>query len=345
MSVARPLLIRAKAPLRVSFAGGGTDVSPFMDREGGCVVSATINRYAHGTLRPRPAPQVAITSLDFGTSVEYDSRDLAQYDGKFDLAKAAISRLCPGEAVGLELFLHSDVPPGSGLGSSSTLMVTLVALLNEYRQLGLDRHRLAELAYQIERVDLKIRGGYQDQYAAAFGGFNYIEFAASGVTVHPLALPPGVLNELEAGLLLAYTGAPRMSSHIIEDQVGRYERGEAQSVESLRRLKGLAVEIRDALADGRVRDFADLLHEEWVTKQQLSPKIGTEHLGEIYRAARAEGAIGGKAAGAGGGGFMLLFCPFDRKHGVARRLQGLGCVVSDLAFSRDGVQTWTSPDG
>ena len=339
-----PRLIRAKAPLRVSFAGGGTDVSPFVEREGGCVVSATINRYAHGTLRARAAPHVKIQSLDFGTSVEYDSRELTQYDGKFDLAKAAISRLCPGEAVGLDLFLHSDVPPGSGLGSSSTLMVTLVGLLNEYRHLALGAHRIAALAYEIERVDLGVRGGYQDQYAAAFGGFNFMEFTAKGVAVTPLDLPPGLVNELEASLLLAYSGAPRMSSHIIEDQVARYERGEEESIQSLRRLKALAIEMRDALLAERLADFGELLHVEWQTKQRLSPKIGTQHLGELYAAARETGAIGGKAAGAGGGGFLLLCCPFDKKHRVAQRLQELGCTVSDLAFSREGVQTWTVPD-
>lgn len=336
-------IIRAKAPLRVSFAGGGTDVSPFVEREGGCVVSATIDRYAHGTLRVRPAPNVTIQSLDFGTSVQYDSRDLTQYDGKFDLAKAAINRMCPGEPVGMELFLHTDVPPGSGLGSSSTLVVTLVALLRDYRQIALGRHQIAELAYEIERVDLKIQGGYQDQYAAAFGGFNFIEFTGSGVNVCPLDLPAGTVNELEANLLLAYTGAPRMSSHIIEDQVSRYE--SRDSLATLRELKRLAIEVRDALIAGELRDFGQLLHQEWETKQRLSDKIGTSHLSEIYGAARELGALGGKAVGAGGGGFMLLYCPFDRKHRIAQGLREMGCTVSDLAFSRGGVETWSVNGG
>ncbi|MBI4502345.1 MAG: GHMP kinase [Gemmatimonadetes bacterium] len=336
-------LIRAKAPLRVSFAGGGTDVSPFVEREGGCVVSATINRYAHGTLRIRPGPQVTIQSLDFGATVEYDPHELTQYDGHFDLAKAAINRMCPGEAAGLELFLHSDVPPGSGLGSSSTLVVTLVALLKEYRRLSLSKYQIADLAYQIERVDLGIRGGYQDQYAAAFGGFNFIEFSSAGVAVRPLGLPPATINELETNLLLAYTGAPRLSSHIIEDQVARYESGEGASVQGLRELKALAVEMREALVAGQLSGFGELLHREWETKQRLSPKIGTTQLAELYGAARAAGASGGKAVGAGGGGFMLLYCPFDRKHQIAETLRKVGCTVSDLAFSAEGVQTWTVP--
>jgi len=337
-------LFRAKAPLRISFAGGGTDVSPFVEREGGCVVSATINRYAHGTLRVRPGSQVAIQSADFGGSVEYDSRELPLYDGRSDLAKAAINRMCPGEPVGLELFLQTDVPPGSGLGSSSTLVVTLVGLLKEYRRLSLSRHDIANLAYQIERIDLGIKGGYQDQYAAAFGGFNFIEFGAEGATVCPLDLSTEVVDELEANLLLAYTGAPRLSSHIIEDQVFRYERGDELSIRSLRRLKHLALEMRDALCAGRLRDFGKLLHAEWETKQQLSPKIGTVHLADIYAAALESGALGGKVAGAGGGGFMLLYCPFDRRHRIAERLRQEGCTVADLAFSNGGVETWTVSD-
>ncbi len=335
------ILIRAKAPLRVSFAGGGTDVSPFVEREGGCVVNATINRFAHGTLRARAGSQVTIRALDFGVSVEYDSRELTEYDGRFDLAKAAISRLCSGEAVGMDLFLHSDVPPGSGLGSSSTLLVTLVALLREYQHLALTKYQIADLAYQIERVDLGIKGGYQDQYAAAFGGFNFIEFTATGVKVTPLDLSPSTLNELEANLLLAYTGAPRLSSHIIEDQVARYESGQADTARSLRELKQLAGEMRDVLLAGDLGGFGELLNVEWATKQRLSPKIGTTHLREIYESAREDGALGGKVVGAGGGGFMLLYCPFDRKHRVAEGLRTQGCVVTDMAFCKEGVQTWT----
>ena len=163
------------------------------------------------------------------------------------------------------------------------------------------------------------------------------------VAVRPLGLPPGTINELEANLLLAYTGAPRLSSHIIEDQVSRYESGEGASVQSLRALKALAIEMRDALVAGQLSGFGELLHVEWETKQRLSPKIGTTHLAEIYQAARDLGALGGKAVGAGGGGFMLLYCPFDRKHKIGERLRERGCVVSDLAFSQDGVETWTVP--
>src|SRR4249919_2160317 len=171
-------LIRARAPLRISFAGGGTDVPPFPEREGGAVLSSTINRYAWGTLRPRDDEQICISSRDFGVSLTYASRDSLTYDGQMDLAKAAINRLAGEHKGGYDLFLHTDAPPGSGLGSSSAMMVVLVGLLKEFHGLPLTDYEIAEVAYSIERVDLAIHGGMQDQYAAAFGGFNFIEFLA-----------------------------------------------------------------------------------------------------------------------------------------------------------------------
>jgi D-glycero-alpha-D-manno-heptose-7-phosphate kinase len=333
-------LIRVKAPLRVSFGGGGTDVSPFVETEGGCVLSATINRYVHGTLRPRDDQQVKIQALDFGTSADYDLREVPTYDGNFDLAKAAIKVMCTEAPAGFDIYLHSDVPPGSGLGSSSTMVVALGALLAEHLKLSLTEYELAELAYRIERQELGIKGGYQDQYAATFGGFNFIEFGRHHVTVNPLRLKTDLVCELELNLLLAYTGAPRLSSHIIADQVARYERGEFENVAALRRIKALAVAMKDALLRGRLHDFGTLLHEEWEAKQQLSEKIGTPRLKELYAEARAAGALGGKVAGAGGGGFLLLYCPFDRKHAIAARLRDAGCAMADFAFVDRGVQTW-----
>lgn len=344
MSAGAPPLVRAKAPLRVSFAGGGTDVSPFVEREGGCVLSATINRYAHGTLRSRNHSQVNIQALDFGTSVDYDISDVPAYDGKLDLVKAAIKVMMPGASEGLDLYLQSDVPPGSGLGSSSTVVVTMVALLAEHAKRTLTDYEIAELAYRIEREELGIKGGYQDQYAAAFGGFNFIEFEGGRATVNPLRIKGDVVNELEANMLLAYAGAPRFSSRIIEDQVGRYERGEVDSLEGLRRIKELAVEMKGALLRGHLDEFAVLLHEEWLAKKRLSDRISTPHLDALYEAARQEGALGGKVAGAGGGGFLMLYCPFDRKHRIAQRLRDMDCSTTDFAFTRKGVQTWTVPD-
>lgn len=334
------MLIRAKAPLRISFAGGGTDIPPFPQQEGGCVLSATINRYAYGTLRPRSDGQIRIESLDFGLSVTYNVEDKLVYDGKLDLAKAAILKLGGNDSRGFDLFLHSDVPPGSGLGASSAMMVVLVGLLKEFKKLPLTEYEIADLAYILERKELGIQGGLQDQYAATFGGFNYIEFLPDCVVVNPLRLSPEVINELEYNLLLCYTGKTRLSAGIIEDQVQRYQRKETEVVEVLRELKRLTIEMKKALLRQELETFGRLLHEEWQQKKKLSPKISNPELDELYEIARKHGAIGGKITGAGGGGYMLLYCHFDKKHKVAEKMRELGCTITDFAFEPLGLQTW-----
>jgi D-glycero-alpha-D-manno-heptose-7-phosphate kinase len=334
------MLIRAKAPLRISFAGGGTDVPPFPQREGGCVLSATVNRYAYGSLLPRPDRQVCIHSLDFGVSVEYDPEDKLVYDGKLDLAKATIARVKGKEPAGFDLYLHSDVPPGSGLGSSSAMMVTLVGLLKELHNLPLTDYEVADLAYVIERKELGIHGGIQDQYAAAFGGFNYIEFLADRVVVNPLKISADVLNELQYNLLLCYTGTARLSAHIIEDQVRRYEKSEYATLQALRELKALTAEMKNALLRRQLDHFGELLHHEWECKKRLSGKISNPHLDGLYAAARAAGAIGGKITGAGGGGFMMLYCGFNSRRKVAEAMKEMGCTLADVGFEPAGLQTW-----
>jgi D-glycero-alpha-D-manno-heptose-7-phosphate kinase len=334
------MLIRAKAPLRISFSGGGTDVPPFPQQEGGCVLSSTINHYSYGTLRPREDSQISIESLDYGLAVQFNAEDKMTYDGKLDLAKAAILKMDGREGQGFDLFLHSDAPPGSGLGASSAMMVALVGLMKEFRNLPMTDYDVAEHAYIIERRELAIQGGLQDQYAAAFGGFNYIEFLADSVIVNPLKIKPAIVNELQYNLLLCYTGQTRLSANIIEDQVKRYERKEADSLTALRELKHLTVEMKNLLLRGQLDNFGDLLHHEWEHKKKMSSKISSAHLDEIYDAARKEGVIGGKITGAGGGGYMLLYCRFDRRHKVAEKLTQMGCVVTDFAFEPFGLQTW-----
>jgi D-glycero-alpha-D-manno-heptose-7-phosphate kinase len=334
------MFLRAKAPLRISFAGGGTDVPPFSQREGGCVLNATINRYAYATLCPRLDRQVRIDSLDFGLSVSYDLEGIPPYDGKLDLVKAAVSKLMGGDTPGIDLYLHSDAPPGSGLGASSALVVALVGLLKDFRNLPLTDYEIAEVAYVIERKDLGVQGGMQDQYAAAFGGFNYIEFLPDRVVVNPLKMTPDVVNELQYNLLLCYTGRTRLSAHILDDQIARYERGETESLEALRELKRLTVDMKNALLRRRLDEFGELLHYEWGQKRRMSPRISDPALDELYECARREGATGGKITGAGGGGYMLLYCPFVVKHRVAERMKELGCVIADFAFEPSGLQGW-----
>lgn len=334
------MLIRAKVPLRISFAGGGTDVPPFPQEEGGCVLSATITRYATGTLSPRRDDQIGIHSVDFGMSVQYSLADKLIYDGKLDLVKAAIKSVGSDNNKGFDLFLHSEAPPGSGLGASSAMMVTLVGLLKEFKNLPMSDYDVADLAYIIERKDLGIQGGLQDQYAAAFGGFNFIEFLSDRVIVNPLKISADVINELQYNLLLCYTGKTRLSGHIIEDQVQRYERGEVTTIQALRDLKQLTVEMKNALLRRQLNYFGELLHEEWVHKRRVSARISNPELDNLYDIARQNGAIGGKISGAGGGGFMMLYCHFDQKHRVAAKLKELGCMVMDVGFEMNGLQTW-----
>jgi D-glycero-alpha-D-manno-heptose-7-phosphate kinase len=338
------MLIRAKAPLRISFAGGGTDVPPFPDQEGGLVLNATINRYAYGTLRPRPDDNIQIDSHDYGQSTRFAASEWPVFDGKLDLAKAAIRRLAGGESRGFDLLLHSNAPPGSGLGSSSAMMVTLIGALAEFRSLPLTDYELAELAHSIEREELGIKGGRQDQYAAAFGGFNFIELSGDRVVVNPLRVAPDAMLELEHNLLLCYTGTTRKSDHIIEDQTTRFEERDEDAVAGLRAQKDLAVEMKNALLQRRLRDFGELLHAAWEAKKRMSTRISNARIDELYDEARRTGAIGGKVTGAGGGGYVLLYCRYDRKHAVAERMIELGASVDEFAFEASGLRTWRVDD-
>jgi D-glycero-alpha-D-manno-heptose-7-phosphate kinase len=329
---------RARAPLRLSFCGGGTDVSPYPEEHGGCVLSATINHYAYASLRPRRDSRLTLASLDYDMVAKYEHPRRLKFDGTLDLLKAAVRALRVRR--GADLWTHSDAPPGSGLGASSTLMVSLLAVLREWLKLELPPYELAELAYRVERVDLQLAGGRQDQYAAAFGGFNYIEFGNPGTVVTPLRLRRETLEELEYRLLLCYMGQTRQSARIIERQTKDYTSGRASTVDALHALKLQTVEMKRALLLGHLDAFGELLHEAWLHKRQLAEGISTPHVDKMYATARKEGALGGKMTGAGGGGYFLFLTRFDRRHRVAAALEKLGGQVVPFQFEARGVQSW-----
>jgi D-glycero-alpha-D-manno-heptose-7-phosphate kinase len=336
------VVVRSRAPLRLSFAGGGTDVAPFPETEGGAVLSATIDRYAYGSLTPRADQRICVHSLDLGVSLDFDARDEPSFDGELDLVKAAVRRLGgdgTGPGGGFDLLLRSSAPPGSGLGSSSTMLVALVGLLREHHRLPLTDYEVAELAYQAERVDLRIRGGHQDHYAATFGGFNFIEFGER-VIVNPLRVNDSVVDELQLNLLLCWTGTTRQSALIIEDQTARLAGGELETLAGLRAQKELAVAMKSALLRGELSEFGSLLGEAWKQKKRMSPLIATDFIEEAYDVAMRAGALGGKVTGAGGGGYILFYCDFARKHRLAEALTRMGGVVTDVAFERRGLTTW-----
>lgn len=331
-------VIRAKAPLRLSFAGGGTDVPPFPEEEGGLVLSATINRYAYGALAPRTDSKIGLESVDFGLSLNYGMDEEIIFDGRLDLAKAAIRKMGRG---GYDLFLHSNAPPGSGLGSSSAVMVTIIGLLKEFHGQPLTDYEVAQLAFDLERKELGIKGGLQDQYAATFGGFNFIEFEADRVIVNPLRISADVVHELEHNMLLCYTGKTRSSHGIIEDQTNRWKGGDPEALTGLRAGKELAVAMKNALLQRRLNDFGDLLGAAWEEKKKMSPRISNEFIDAAYEEARKHGALGGKVTGAGGGGYMLFYCPFQQKHHVANALIAMGGQVSEFEFTSNGLTSWS----
>lgn len=334
-------IIRAKSPLRVSFTGGGTDVPAWYEVNPGAVLSSTINRYAYVTLYPRDDRQVRIRSLDLGFSIDFDLDHGPAYDGALDLAKAAIKRLDIDR--GMEIDIRSDAPAGSGLGGSSALTSALLGALAEFRGLKLTREQLAELNYTVERIDLKIAGGKQDQYATAYGGFNTIKFCKDLIAVEPVEVSPSIVNDLEAHLLLCYTGKVRAHGNLVAKQVEMFQQGRTTTIDGMKRLYDMVFEMRDALVEGDLDCFGHLMHEAQINKMRMNPHVteGTA-IDSMYEAAMNAGSLGGKLLGAGGGGYVAFYCPTNKQHEVRAVLESMGGTISDFAFDEQGMQVWRS---
>jgi D-glycero-alpha-D-manno-heptose-7-phosphate kinase len=315
---------------------------PFAAKHGGLVLSSTIRRHAYATLRPLPRRVIRVHALDYGRIASYGLDEPLILDGKSDLVTACLRRLqVNAQATGFDLFLETDAPPGSGLGASSALVVAVLGAFDSWRHLNLGPYAIAELAYELERKDVRIAGGMQDQYAATFGGFNLIEFHGErNVIVNPLRIDGKVLHELEYNSILVFTGATRLSSRIIDSQLTNISAGRAKVVAALARMKELALEAKAALLQHRLLDLGEILHEEWTHKKSTSSSVSTAEIDRLYDEARRHGALGGKVSGAGGGGFMFLLCPFDRKPAVVKRLTDLGAQVSRVEFGQEGLQSW-----
>jgi D-glycero-alpha-D-manno-heptose-7-phosphate kinase len=335
------MIIRAKAPLRISFAGGGTDLPYWYEEHGGAVFSSTINRYAYATLYPREDRLIRIQSVDLGYFVNYDIDEGPMRDGVLDLAKTAIHRL--GAERGMDIDVRSDAPPGSGLGGSSALTAAVIGAVATYLGETLDCYELAELNFEIERHDLGIAGGKQDQYAATFGGFNLIEFYKDRVLVNPLNIGRDILNDLEAHLLLCYTGRCRADLGLVDQHMKMYREGRIDTVQGMRRLYDLVFEMKEAVLKGRLHDFGELLHDAYANKKRMNPDVAAGTICDrLYDEALAQGATGGKLLGAGGGGYLLLYVQTHRQHAVRQALTALGGQFTDFAFDDLGLQTWRS---
>jgi len=334
------MVVHSRAPVRVSFAGGGTDVSPFTEEHGGAVVSAAINKYAWGSLQTRVDSKITLVDSHF-KPVTFKSKEDIRYGTKMDLLASVVKKMHRG-AQGVDLRLRGDVPPRSGLGSSASAFVALIGIFNYIlRETRMTDYEIAEMAYKLEREELGNKGGRQDQYAAVFGGLNFIEFRGNDfVRVNPVRMKRDHLLELEKNLILVHVMERKRSGDIISDQVKSYVSGKREVVEALHAVKALAEETHRALRKGDLNRFGELLHEGWVQKKKFSPMITNRRLDRIYSLALKNGAIGGKINGAGGGGHMIFYCESGREEDVMRALTGAGAYVRSFSFDMQGLQTW-----
>jgi D-glycero-alpha-D-manno-heptose-7-phosphate kinase len=330
---------RARAPVRISFGGGGSDLTHyFSGNEGGAVINTTISLYSHATLRVREDAGVIIRSLDLGETLQADDLPAAlSKPSRFGLIQALLRAINPD--FGFELFLHSDFPMRSGLGGSAVVSASVLGCFNQFRRDQWDLHELAEIAYQAERHYLGVAGGWQDQYATVFGGFNFMEFRTDQNIVHPLRIQPSTLLELEECLVLCDTGTNHDSGDIHQDQRQQMETEHVRNlVETNVRL---SYDMRNELLRGRLLEFGHSLDKAWQFKRQFSDKISTSRLNHIYAEAKENGAIGGKLLGAGGGGFFLFYTPPFRKHQLITHLEASGLKVRPFRFEPQGLQSWT----
>lgn len=339
------LIIRARAPLRLGLAGGGTDVSPFCDIHGGYILNATLDRYAYTVIKTLDEPVIRFVAGDKHIEVNHDISKPLEIDGELDLHKAVYKHVIEnyhnGKKIPLELNTFCDAPAGSGLGSSSTLVVSMIRAFAELLNLPLDDYTIAKTAFQIERIECGLQGGRQDQYSATFGGFNFMEFYANERTVvNPLRVKNWIICELEASLVLFYTGVSRESAKIIADQSNNVKAGSTDALEAMHGLKREALTMKECLLRGDFAGIVDSMKQGWESKKQSAKTVSTPHVEEIYNAAIDAGALAGKVSGAGGGGFMMFFVPTERRMDVIRTLNKFDGQVSNCHFTKHGTQAW-----
>lgn len=337
--------VRARAPLRLGLAGGGTDVSPYCDTHGGYVLNAAIDKYAYAVITTLAEPIVRFAATDQQLEVVLANTDVMRRDGRLDLHKAVYNHMVKnfngGVPIPMELCTFCEAPAGSGLGSSSTLVVAMIRAFTELLNLPLDDYAIARLAYQIERVDCGLQGGRQDQYSATFGGFNFMEFYAHERTVvNPLRIKHWIICELEASLVLFYTGVSRESAKIIADQSHNVSTGEVNAIEAMHGIKKEALVMKECLLRGDFAGIVESMRAGWTNKKHSAATVSNPHIDAIYESAMLAGALAGKVSGAGGGGFMMFFAPNERRMDVVRALSQFKGQVSNCHFTKYGTEAW-----
>ena len=341
------MIISSKAPLRIGLAGGGTDVSPYSDDFGGAILNSTINLHVYTTIQPSDDGLISLNSLDLGVEAKvFSQKQLKDIEG-LSLPIGVYNRLVKDynlKAQSFKLTTYVDVPKGSGLGTSSTITVSILGAFLEWFGINLTDYETARLAYKIEREDLKMAGGKQDQYAATFGGVNFMEFQQNEtVIVNPLRVNSDYMSELEHNLILYYTGTSRLSAAIIENQSTAFKLKKNKSIEAAHKIKQQAIYMKTALLTGDIDGIGRILDEGWQFKKEMAAGITNDVIDNIYSTAKKAGAIGGKISGAGGGGYMTLYCPGNTRYKVSRELETLGGKIQPFSFDPIGLTTWTIP--
>ena len=339
------MIYRSKAPLRIGLAGGGTDVSPYSDEFGGAILNATLSLYAHASIEPIEGDNIIVQALDRQEEQRFEWANQLPINGQLDLLKGVYNRIQKDYGLPLTSFKLStfvDAPAGSGLGTSSTLVVAIIGAFVEMLKLPLGDYDIAHYAYEIERNDLQLSGGKQDQYAATFGGINFMEFYGENVIVNPLRIRQEYLNELEHNLVLYYTATSRESATIIKEQQSNVTAKDNKSVEAMHHLKEQSKMMKEALLKGRLHEIGEILDYGFTQKRLMAKSISNNLIEDIYKAAKKSGATGGKISGAGGGGFMTFYCPGNNRYKVIEALLKFGGEVKQYQLTQHGLTTWTT---
>jgi len=339
------MIIRSTAPLRLGLAGGGTDLSPYSDEFGGSVLNVSIDMYALCTIEEMSNGEVYFEGADMNQRFSSKSLESFELDGPLNLHKGVYNRIVRGfnggKPLSFKMTTYADAPPGSGLGSSSTMVVSMVKAYTEWLKLPLGEYDIAKLSYEIERIDVGLSGGKQDQYAATFGGFNFIEFYKDDIViVNPLRIKNWIKDELEASMILYYTDISRFSSEIIDEQKSNVEKKSIETLDAMHELKEISLKMKDALLNGKIKDFAELLNQSWINKKKTAHSISNPLIERIYDAGIKAGAIAGKVSGAGGGGYMMFIVDPVKKVNVMNALVQFGGKVMNVHFSEGGCHGW-----
>lgn len=339
------MIYRSKAPLRIGLAGGGTDVSPYSNTYGGAILNATLSLHAHATIETTDDGMITLHSVDKGSEQQYPWGKTLPINGDLDLLKGVYNRIqkdYPFTMKGFRLSTFVDAPAGSGLGTSSTLVVAIIGVFAEMLKLPLGDYDTAHYAYEIERVDLQLAGGRQDQYAATFGGFNFMEFYDDDkVIVNPLRIRQEYLSELENNLVLYFTATTRESASIITEQQRNVKENNTKSIEAMHQLKEQARMMKEALLKGRLNTIGEILDYGFRQKKNMAENISNRAIEDIYESATRAGASGGKISGAGGGGFMIFYCPGNSRYKVIETLNTFGGRIHTYQFTQHGLTSWT----